>query len=102
MGYGSINGFRASVASSYLWYDLSQEKITSLRIHPFCFMDANCFYEEKLSADDSYKELLHFYHECKKVNGELITIFHNNFLGTDKKFAGWKELYTNFTSQVLQ
>lgn len=102
MGYGSINGFRASVASSYLWYDLSQEKKTTLRIHPFCFMDANCFYEEKLSVDDSYKELLHFYDTCKKVSGTLITVFHNNFLGTDKKFGGWKDLYLRFIAQLHQ
>ena len=100
MGYGSINGFRASVASSFLWYDLSSEKITSLRIHPFCFMDANCFYEQKLSVDDSYKELLHFYHECKKVKGTLITIFHNSFLGTAKEFDGWQELYKKFIPQL--
>lgn len=102
MGYGSINGFRASVASSYLWYDLSAEKITSLRIHPFCFMDANCFYEENLSVEESYKQLMHYYAACKNTGGTLITIFHNNFLGTDKMFSGWKELYENFTSQVLQ
>ncbi len=100
MGYGSINGFRASVASSYLWYDLSEEKTTALRIHPFCFMDANCFYEQKLSLAQSDRELLYFYGICKKVNGTMITVFHNNFLGTDKKFSGWKELYSNFTSQV--
>ncbi len=100
MGYGSINGFRASIASSFFWYDLSSEKITTLRIHPFCFMDANCFYEQKLSVAESYDELMHYFMECKKVFGTLITIFHNNFLGTDKIFSGWKELYSTFISQV--
>jgi hypothetical protein len=100
MGYGSINGFRASVASSYFWYDLSKEKSTTLRIHPFCFMDANCFYEQKLSTEESYKEIMHYYLACKQMNGTLITIFHNNFLGTDKKFAGWQELYSKFITQV--
>ncbi len=102
MGYGSINGFRASSASSFNWYDLSAEKITSLRIHPFCFMDANCYYEEKLSLDESFKELMKYYNICKEINGPLVTIFHNNFLGTDKKFKGWKELYFQFISQLQQ
>lgn len=100
MGYGSINGFRASVASSFFWYDLKNEKITALQLHPFCFMDANSFYEQKLSATQAYDEIFHYQQICKKVNGTFISIFHNNFLGTDKQFTGWKEMYTKFISQV--
>jgi hypothetical protein len=102
MGYGTINGFRASVASSFWWYDLLNEKITPLRIHPFCFMDATCFYKQNLSVDESYKELLYYSKENKKVNGEMISIFHNNFLGAGKEFTGWQEMYKKFISQVQQ
>jgi hypothetical protein len=100
MGYGSINGFRASTASSFNWYDLSAEKITTLRVHSFCFMDGNCFYEQKLSLLESAEALMEYYQVCKKVNGEFITIFHNDFLGTDIKFAGWKEMYIEFLSKI--
>jgi hypothetical protein len=48
MGYGTVNGFRASTSNSFLWYDLEKEETTSLRIHPFAFMEANSFYELKL------------------------------------------------------
>ena len=102
MGYGSINGFRASVASSFFWYNLQTETPTTLRMHPFCFMDANSFYEQKQNAEESYSELLHYYHACKKINGQLITIFHNNFLGTNKLYGGWKEMYEKFISQLPQ
>ncbi|MBK8309804.1 MAG: hypothetical protein IPL04_01790 [Chitinophagaceae bacterium] len=43
MGYGSINGFRASVASSFYWYDLVKEEQTELLLYPFCYMEANSF-----------------------------------------------------------
>ena len=102
MGYGSINGFRASVASSFLWYNLANETSTALRLHPFCFMDANSFYEQKQDAASSLKELLYYYGECKKVNGEMVSIFHNNFLGTDPLYAGWREMYNDFITQVQQ
>lgn len=102
MGYGSINGFRASVATGFYWYDLAAEEQTSLRIHPFCFMDANSFYEQKLSAQQAYEELMHYYTACKNVNGTLISIWHNNFLGTDPQFAGWKTCYEKFIAQVQQ
>lgn len=102
MGYGSINGFRASVASSFFWYDLEKEVQTTLRIHPFCFMDANSHYEQKQNAAASYEELMHYYNICKNVNGTLITIWHNHFLGTAKEFTGWKEMYSTFIAQVQQ
>lgn len=100
MGYGSINGFRASVASSFFWYDLQNEQQTNLRIHPFCFMDANAYYEQHFSAAQAYEELLHYYTICKEVNGTLITIWHNNFLGTAKEFEGWREMYEKFIQVV--
>lgn len=96
MGYGSLNGFRASVASSFYWYDLEKEKQTALRIHPFCFMDANSFYEQKQNPQNTLEELMHYLSICKQVNGTLITIWHNNFLGSATEFKGWKEMYEQF------
>lgn len=100
MGYGTINGFRASIASSFYWYDLQEEKATDLLIHPFCFMDANSFYEMKQGSDQAFNELMHYYNEVRQVNGRLITLWHNTFLGTEKRFEGWKEMYERFLLQV--
>jgi len=102
MGYGSTNGFRASVASPFFWYDLEKEIKTSLHIRPFCFMDANSYYEQKQNAEQAFEELLHYYNICKAVNGTLITIWHNTFLGTAPEFSGWKEMYERFIAQVQQ
>ena len=96
MGYGSINGFRASVASSFYWYNLQTEQSTDLRIHPFCFMEANSFYEQHFTALQALEEMKYYYDVCKKVNGEFISIWHNHFVGTDKMFEGWKEVYEEF------
>ena len=96
MGYGSINGFRASYCLPYKWYDLSQEKTTNLIIHPFCYMDANSYYEQHFTPEQVLVEMKHYYEITKQINGELITIWHNHFLGTDKMFEGWKEVYEEF------
>ena len=96
MGYGSINGFRASVASSFYWYDLEKDEETTLRIHPFCYMEANSYYEQKISATDAFVELMEYYKICKEVDGTLITIWHNHMLGSDKLYEGWSEVYEKF------
>ncbi|MGZ8543698.1 MAG: DUF7033 domain-containing protein, partial [Flavisolibacter sp.] len=61
MGYGSINGFRASVAHPFYWYDLKKEEKTSLVVHSFCFMDANAFYENEFTPEEAYEEMMRMY-----------------------------------------
>lgn len=101
MGYGSINGFRASAAFSYNWYDLEKEETTKLRVFPFCFMDANSYYEQGYNAARAQQELMHYYHHVRKVNGLMVCIWHNNFLGTDPQFAGWREVYETFLKEEV-
>ena len=100
MGYGSINGFRTSVALPFYWYDLEKEKTTDLLLYPFCFMDANSFYEQKFSSHQAFEEIMQYYDIVKSVNGLMITIWHNTFLGTGKLFEGWKEVYEQFIKEV--
>lgn len=96
MGYGTVNGFRASTSHSFLWYDLEKEDTTSLRIHPFAFMEANSFYELHQTPSQALEELKQLYSEVKNVSGTFVTIFHNQFLGTDDMFKGWREMYEEF------
>ena len=101
MGYGTVNGFRASVASSFYWYDLEKEQQTTLRLFPFCFMDANAYFEQQYSPIRAMEELMHYYRHTKKVNGLMITIWHNNLLGTDPALAGWRQVYETFLKEEI-
>lgn len=100
MGYGSINGFRASVATPYYWYDLEKEQPTPLLLYPFCFMEANAYFEAGLSAVQALDEMYRYYHAVRKVNGLFSCIWHNTFLGTDPVYNGWREAYAQFFSEV--
>ena len=100
MGYGSTNGFRASVASSFYWYNLQTEQTTLLRIHPFCFMDTNSLYQQHFTPAQALIEILHYNQECKNINGTFIGIWHNHTLGTDIHSAGWREVYEQFISSL--
>lgn len=100
MGYGSINGFRASVSSPFYWYDLEKEETTYLLLYPFCYMEANSFFEQKITPQQALDEMRHYYKEVKAVDGTLITLWHNTFLGTDERFKGWKEVYEQFIKEI--
>lgn len=101
MGYGSINGFRASVCSSFKWFNLSANEATNLLIYPFCFMDANSFFELKQSPRQAYDELMHYYSIVKKYQGVFISIWHNNILGTQEMYKGWSEMFELFMKETV-
>jgi hypothetical protein len=101
MGYGTINGFRASVSVPFRWYDLERETTTDLTIYPFCFMDANAFYKSRYSPGQAYDELMRYYNIVKKVNGMMITVWHNDFLGTDPTRKGWREMFELFMRETV-
>jgi hypothetical protein len=101
MGFGAANGFRASIASSFYWYDLKAEEKTVLMIFPFCFMDATSFYETKLTPRSAFSELMEYYRKIKQINGLMVTVWHNQFFGNDPMFAGWKEVYEVFLKDQI-
>lgn len=100
MGYGSINGFRASVATPFYWYDLETESRTNLLLFPFCFMEANSFYEQHDSPQKALADMKHYYKVVREVNGTFIMIWHNSFLGTDELYKGWRDVYAEFISTL--
>jgi hypothetical protein len=96
MGYGNVNGFRASYALPYHWYDLEKETITGLVIHPFCFMEATSFFNQGYSAQEAADEIQYYHDTVKKVSGEFITLFHNHFLTEQLEWIEWRKMYEAF------
>ncbi len=101
MGYGSHFGFRAGTGNSFLWYDLENDMITDLRIHPFCFMDTTAHYEAKLSVPDAFEKLNAMSKILERTGSTLITVFHNFSLGTSHEWKGWRQAYEHFMQEKL-
>ncbi len=101
MGYGTVNGFRASVSIPFPWYDLQRETTTALMVHPYCWMDANSYYEQLYTPAQAFAELKSYHDVLKSVKGQLMIITHNNFLSDEPGFAGWKEVYGIFLDEVV-
>ena len=100
MGYGSVNGFRASTCTPYLWYDLPAETSTSLQIIPFCYMDAVSIFDEEGSPTAALLEMKELLQVVQQVNGHFVSIFHNHFMGNNVAGRQWMELYQQFLEAV--
>lgn len=100
MGYATHLGFRAGTGNSFLWYNLKEENVTGLRVHPFCFMDTAARFECELNPVEAFVRLEKMKAVLQKCGSRLITVFHNFSLGTDTGWNGWKEQYENFIDTV--
>ncbi len=93
MGYGGINGFRASYSRPFTWFDLSTNTATPLMIHPFCWMDANCIFNEKKTPAAAQQQLGNYIQLLKQTGGICTVIFHNHFLTSDTDNMDWHALW---------
>jgi hypothetical protein len=94
MGYAMHEGFRASIARPFLWFDLKQNKTTALTIVPFMFMDASFRYHDKLTNEEIKEKILHVTKRTRAVNGKLVTLWHNDTF--EEKRNDWKSIYLWF------
>lgn len=102
MGYGAVNGFRASTSHPFPWYDLKNERNTSLQIIPFCYMDSTAMFHERLNAEIAIERMRYFFETVKKVKGVFSYVMHNHFLTEQKEWIMWRNMYETFLKTIHQ
>jgi hypothetical protein len=101
MGFADAIGFRAGLCTPYKFYDLEKEEETNLTIHPFAVMDGTLNNYLKLSPEQAIEKVKQIADEIKNVNGEFITIWHNETLSDWREWKGWKNVYEEIIKLAL-
>jgi len=102
MGYAAFPGFRASVCTSHLFFDLLRNQVTSLRIQPFAYMDGTLHDYMKLSPKEAEALICRLIDEVKAVHGEFVCLWHNNALSNQGTWLGWKAAYYHSLQYALE
>ncbi len=92
MGFADGIGFRAGTARSFHWYDLLEERITDLIIHPFVYMDGSLNEYLKLTPEESKERIKTLYGEVESYGGTFRFIWHNETIGEYNHWKGWKSV----------
>jgi hypothetical protein len=101
MGYADQIGFRAGVAIPFNWYDIENERVTDLIIHPFQVMDVTLQQYLKLSPKDAIETVKPVIESVKKFGGTFTTLWHNSSLSEMNEWRGWRATYETIIQMAL-
>ncbi|MCX6266167.1 MAG: polysaccharide deacetylase family protein [Bacteroidetes bacterium] len=93
MGYASHIGFRAGIAIPFPFFDLMRNETTTLMIHPVSLMDVTLKDYLRLSKVESLERIENMIQTIRSVNGEFVSLWHNESLGDTGRWEGWREVY---------
>ncbi|HOO85185.1 MAG TPA: polysaccharide deacetylase family protein [Prolixibacteraceae bacterium] len=102
MGYASLPGFRASIATPFYFFDLIENRATNLKIYPFQVMDVTLLNYRHLNPDDAIKKIDQLLTETAKVGGTFISLWHNETLSEIGRWKGWRNVYTEMTRMAAE
>ena len=95
MGYSTHMGFRAGIAAPFLWFDLTINSQTNLKLLPFCIMDITPLYYRQETPDIAIKTIQGLMKSVHQVEGLFISLWHNDSLGESDRWKGWRRVYQN-------
>ncbi len=92
MGYPDEPGFRAGIARPYYFYDVAEDRQTSLKIIPFQITD-EALDSKHFDPAASSELILNLINETRKVGGLFVSIWHNTLLLGNQQCKGWREAF---------
>lgn len=101
MGFPTQPGFRAGTSFPFYFFDLEEDFTTNLLLHPFSVMDVS--FNKYLNTDpivslDLIKQIID---SVKNVNGQFISIWHNESLHNMYQWKGWNFIYEDMIRYIV-
>ncbi len=93
MAYANKIGFRASTCKGFNFYNLSENKATSLQVFSPCVMDVTLKKFEKFNPNEATETINKMKQTVKNVNGTFISIWHNSNLNETAEWKEWKAIW---------
>jgi hypothetical protein len=93
MGYADRAGFRAGICTPFLFYDIMQERETSLKVIPFQVMDVTLRDYMQLSPGEAIELSHKLMNSIRETGGVFSCIWHNESVGESGE---WRDYFPVF------
>jgi len=101
LGYASVIGFRAGTCTPFKFFDLDANQKTTLTIRPFSIMDGTLKDYQNKNSQEALQKISQQIDKVKSVNGEFISLWHNESLSNSGRWEGWSEVYEKMINLAL-
>ena len=93
MAYSDAIGFRASTCFPFPFFNLLNNKKSTLQIHPSCLMDVVLKNQLLFAPAEAIEKIKQLKAQVKTVNGQFISIWHNSSFDQSQGWKGWDKVY---------
>ena len=101
MAFPEMPGFRAGTCRPFYFYDITNEKATSLKIFPVTLMEGS-FINSQISMDASSRQIFDLINKVKNVQGTFISIWHNHTVSKTPEYRDWRKMHEKMIGEVLK
>ena len=98
LGYATNYGFRAGIADPFPFFNLLDDKVESLILHPVSLMDVTLKDYLKKSPEEAIQAGRSVIDAIKAVNGEFVSVWHNESFDESGRWKGWRKVYADLVS----
>lgn len=102
MGYASHPGFRSGMAGPFWFFDLTKNETAPLKIHPVTLMDVTMKDYLRLTPEQSIETIHRMISMVRSVNGEFISLCHNETFSEYGRWLGWRKIYEDLLRFAVQ
>ncbi|NLA48911.1 MAG: hypothetical protein GX876_05545 [Bacteroidales bacterium] len=93
MGYPDHPGFRAGIARPFFFYDLTEERLTDLKVIPFQYMDSTFYHYMNLDPGEAEEMIVKLMDETRKAGGLFVSLWHNTTIADTAEGRSWRKLF---------
>lgn len=92
LGYADQIGFRAGIARPFPWFNLIENRVSNLTLHPISYMDGSLNEYMELNIEEAINVVKKLKNEVSKFGGDFVPLWHNETIGDYGKWEGWSEV----------
>ncbi|MDE3213829.1 MAG: polysaccharide deacetylase family protein [Bacteroidota bacterium] len=93
MGFPYVAGFRAGTSHPFLFYDLSSESITPLKVYPVTFMEGNFLEKSPPDPDQAILAVTQLIEMVHAAGGTFVSIWHNHTVSQTPQYIQWRRVH---------